>query len=421
MKFLLVSKTADDAGLAYRVQEEGNDVKLYVKDPKAKRLFSGLVPRVEKWEEEYDEDTIIVFGMVGQGKEADILRAAGFKVYGASEIADDLELKRDFGLERAKQFGIEIPESADFTDFEAAASWVKNLDAPCVFKPEHNKDGVKTFVSQSPEQMIRMFDHYKELWKDKIDFVMQEVKEGAEVSSEVWCCNGVIVPNSYNNTWETKRFMNDDYSCMTGCMSSTVKFNACPPLYDETFGKMEDWLKQVKYHGPLDINCIVGYDGTPYMLEWTARMGYSAVYAFCAGLNMDVGEYLATLASGEIPEIEPSNEWLGALRITVPPYPCEEDKPMKETEGLPIDLGDLDEHIWPLDVEMKDGKLCCSGYIGIIAEITDSHPNLSVLWDYIYDRADIIEVPEIQIRTDCYENAIDRINSLSSMGLCDLE
>jgi len=738
MKFRLISKSADGLGLAFRIKEEGNDVSFYLKDEKAKHLYEGILPRVDNPVEGIDKDTIVIVDMVGWGKEVDALRKTGFKVYGASTIADTMELERDFGLDLADNLGIEVPYSEDFDNFEDAIKLVKKRDTAFVFKPEHNKEGVKTFVSQSPEQMIKMLEHFKNIWKGKVDFVMQEVMEGSEVSSEVWCIDGLIVPNSYNNTWETKRFLNDDYGPNTGCysedteiltdsgwkhyrnlfigekvltlnprtgiseyqpieaiweykwewplyhfqnktldllvthdhnmavykegcittikadkliaakdsrynfirkslwiaedreyfrlpaykdkpalqismdnwlaflglyiaegcasgnavrisqkihkpemetiiknsmfryyrikdgwgissaqlvaylsklghshakyipreflmlssrqlkilfasmmmgdgsihkngqrtyytsskqlandvqellqkigsegiirirdrigcpvncktkgvtrylsyeiierrkktsvcrkvkhdlepyygnvwcitvpnhtiyvrrngnavwcgncMSSTVKFNALPELYEQLFNeKTQHWLKLQKYNGPIDINCIIS-DGVPYMLEFTARMGYSAIYALCEGLNMDIGEFFAQCASGQAPDLDPSGDWLGALRATIGPYPHVDEAP--ECLGIPIDFGGDLTHIWPLDVMKKDKEFFCSGYDGIICEVTGADSNLDEMWLSIYELADSLEIPEMQIRSDCLWDAKKRIEEV---------
>ena len=353
-KFRLISKTADGIALAFRLKQEGHSVDFYLKDDQAPHLYKGILDRVDSPVAGIDKDTILLIDMCFVGKEADALRKQGFRVYGGSDIADKLELDRGFGLDVAGNAGIEVPYSEDFQSFDKAIDFLekRDEDGGWVFKPEKNKEGIATFVSSDKDEMIEMLEHYKEIWTGKVDFILQEVKEGIEVSSEVWCVNGIIVPNSYNNTFETKRFLNDDLGPNTGCQSSTVKFNALPNLYDQTFKKLEKWLKLQKYNGPLDINCIIS-DGVPYMLEWTARMGYNAIYALVEDID-DLGGFFAALANGEMPEIEPTDDWLGALRITIPPYPHVENAP--ETEGKPVrglDATDyfsaIDfEHIWPL-------------------------------------------------------------------------
>jgi len=169
----------------------------------------------------------------------------------------------------------------------------------------------------------------------------------------------------------------------------------------------------------LDINCIIAYNGVPRMLEWTARMGYSAIYAFCELLNMPISEFIWSIAVGELVHISPSNYWAGALRLTMPPYPSADEAP--ECEGIPILGMNNFDHIWPLDVYKKDEKLFCSGFDAIVAEVTEKHKHLSVMWDVIYDIVRDLEIPECQYRTDAYENVIERINSLASMGFMEME
>jgi phosphoribosylamine--glycine ligase len=413
-KFRIISCTGDGVGLGKRLADEGNEVTLYIEDPKAVKLYDGILPRVKDGWKGLDKDTIVIFDMVKKGKEADKLREQEFLVFGGSDIADKMELDRSFGLPVAENAGIAVPEWDDFQDFESAIKWVKEKDFACVFKPEHNKEGIETYVSTDSEDMIEMLENFSGIWKGKIDFVLQEVKEGIEISSEVWCVNGQIIPNSYNNTLETKRFMNDNLSKNTGCMSSTVKFNLCPDLYGETFGKLENWLKLQKYSGALDINCIIS-DGVPYILEWTARMGYSAIYAFIQGLNMPFGEFIASIANGVMPDLQPSDEFLGALRISIPPYPMVEEAP--ETEGKPV--RGMDDNCIPLDVMEIEGKFYTSGYDGIICEVVGTGDTPESLWDGLYDTAKQLKIPNIQYRTDCLEDVQERLLDLEEIGLYD--
>jgi phosphoribosylamine--glycine ligase len=419
MKFRLVSKSGDGIGLAHRLAQEGHAVDFWLKDPDGPNLYKGILPRVDRWQAGLSTDTILVFDMVGAGGEADEYRAKGFSVVGGSKIADQLELDRGFGLDVAGNHGIEIPTSEDFQDFDKAIAFLEDKDGQgWVFKPEGNKEGVTTFVSQSPEQMIAMLQHFAELWKGKVDFILQEVVDGVEISSEVWVVDGRIVPGSYNNTLEQKRFCDGDLGPNTGCMGSTVKFNLCPRLYEETFGKLVGWLGSQKYSGPLDINCIVDWDGRPHMLEWTARFGYSAIYAMIEGLGMPLGEFLAALAAGEAPDLNPSSDWLGALRLTIPPYPHVEEAP--ECEGIPIlGLDPRDEHTWPLDVMLEGEALACSGFDGIICEVSGAAMELDSLWQGLYARAREIQIPEVQYRTDHIEDVTRRVNELADLGYCD--
>jgi phosphoribosylamine--glycine ligase len=415
--FLLISKSGDGIGLAHRIQLEGNNVKFYLEDEKGESLYDGILERVPDWKKAITSDTIVVCDMVGVGKEMDELRKGGIPVVGGCKLADELELDRAFGLSVAENHGITIPESESFQDFKSAVEYLEDQeeDDGFVFKPEGNKEGVKTTVSRDTREMIALMGHFENLWKGKVDFILQRVVKGVEISSEVWCASGKIIDGSYNNTLEQKRFLNDDLGPNTGCMGSTVKFNLCPRLFTETFAKLTPWLNTSKFNGPLDINCIIDQDGVPHMLEWTSRFGYSAIYAMIEGLGMPVSDFLAAMASNQEVDFGASSQWLGALRMTIPPYPHCEDAPM--AKGIPImDLDLEDPHTWPLDVMIEGGQLVCSGFDGILCELSGAAESLDAMWGGLYGRAAMIHAPEIQYRTDDLLDVERRLYELQDAG-----
>jgi phosphoribosylamine-glycine ligase len=420
MKFRIVSHGGDGVGLARLLATEGHEVSLWLEDADGPDMGKGVIDRVDHIDDNLTDDTIIVFDMSGNGEKADEYRARGFSAVGGSMLADKLELDRAYGIQVAKDAGIAVPESKEFTDFAAARDYidseVDNDDAGFVFKPNDNKEGVTTFVSTNAEQMLDMLATFEERWKGEVSFVLQKVVDGVEISSEVWCVKGEIVPGSYNNTLEQKKFMPGNLSKNTGCMGSTVQFNMCPKLFDLTLAKLAPWLKKNKYTGPLDINCIVDGEGTPWFLEWTPRFGYSAIYAMVEGLDMPLGDFLEKIAKEESFSIEPSDQWCGALRITMPPYPMSDDAP--ETKGMPL-LGFTleDEDIWPLDVMEKDGKLQCSGFDGIVCEVSAYADSPDELWAMLYERAQSLIIPEMQYRTDNLQDVEDRLWKLAAVGL----
>lgn len=89
---------------------------------------------------------------------------------------------------------------------------------------------------------------------------------------------------------------------------------------------------------------------------------------------------------------------------------------MSKTPPYDTDIDDFD-HIWPLDVMMThQGQLVCSGFDGIILEITGSNSSLENLWSDIYDIAESLKIPNKQYRTDVLENAQNRIEQLTEIG-----
>jgi phosphoribosylamine-glycine ligase len=411
MKIRMIANHCECLGLAWLLKNEGHDVSLFIEGKNYKNAYVGIVKKAEAPVEGIDKDTVIFFASTGFGKQADALKKSGFKVFGDSVLSDDLEFDRSFGIEVARNAGIKIPQFEEFRDFKDAIEFVKNSDCAWVFKPNDPPDNIETYVSSSAEDMIRVLTYYSGTWKGRTEFILQEVIDGTEVSSEVWVVNGNIIPLSYNNTWETKRVMNDDLGKNVGCMTSVNKFNGVPWLYDKTVGKMKSWLKTQKFTGLFDANCIVDRDGEPWFLEWTPRIGCSSIFSCLAGMNVNFGELINMLSLGEIPELEPSEDWLGALRVAIPPYPLED---CKKSEGVLVDgIGiDEDQRIYPMDVKIEKDRLLMAGCDGIVCEITGTGSNLEGMWADIYAIADDLQIPNKMYRTDAMENAKERIEEL---------
>jgi phosphoribosylamine-glycine ligase len=411
MRTRLITKNCDAIALLYRIWKEGNNVDFWVKEAKARPSYEGILPQVKNWSEKLTKDTICLFDMVGMGSIADDLSKKGFPVYGGGKLNDTLELDREFGVKIAKAGGVKIPSYERFKSFDKATAFIKGSKTGWAFKPQDNKSPVKTYVSQTTDEMLEMMEWFKKSWKGKVDFILQGKIDGTEVSTEAWYVNGEFVPNSINSTIELKRLMEGDKGPNTGCMGSVVWFwkKQNPKIYKHTLARIEPFLKRHKYNGPLDMNCIVSdKDGLPYFLEFTSRFGYNALYAAIPELE-PIDEFLAKCARGELPTIRPSYKWTGAVRVSIPPYPYDVDA--KQTAGRPLDLKP-DENIWLLDVKYDGKKLVTAGVDGVICEVTGIADNLAELGKGIYKRIGNLKIGDKQYRTDLIEVANQRLNQL---------
>ena len=373
MKFFIVDRFGDSLGVAWRLQYEGHEVKLFLEDKQAQGQFKGILEQItieegEKWNPDY-----IIFGMVGFGKEADRL-SKKFPVFGASSIMDRLEYDRKFALQTLKKAGIKIPKHEEFKNAAEADKFLTANPGKWVLKPFGNKGNDLTYVGEDAKDLAE-FIHREE--KNLSDgFLLQEFVKGLEISTEVFYSEGIpILPS--NNTFETKKFMNDDLGPTVGCSSSVVwkSFNNLP--YNKTLKKLEPFMKETKYTGPLDINCIISdKDKQMYALELTGRLGYSAIYALMK-LVPELGEFIADVCDG-ISEAPYKEGYAAALRVTIPPYPLDDKNPdnkdkllvplyNQRAKGVPIEV-EFGEDIIPLDVCEENKKFVCSGFDGIVAK-----------------------------------------------------
>lgn len=411
--FRLISKSGDALALLLRIADEGQKVDFWIKSAKAKASFKGILPQINDWRCGLKKDTVYLFDMVGLGSIAEQLKKAGFEVYGGGKLNDALELNREWGIKLAEISGLKVPEYKKFTSFAKGIEFVTKSDKVWVFKPTDNKSPAYTYVSTDKDDLIEMLSYFQKIWQGKVDFILQERIDGVEISTECFYVNGKSVPNSLNSTIEQKRFFEGDKGENTGCMNSIVRFwkNQNPKIYRLTLKKIEPFLKRFKYNAPLDVNCIISNkDHLPYFCEFSARIGYNAVYAFCEGLNMELGKFFSALASGQIPKLNPSYDWLGAVRVSIPPYPSEErceksaNKPIRGIESL--------NHVHLLDVKFNDNQLLSAGVDGAIAEVTGKGATLTELGNNVYDVVKHLKIPDMRYRADMITGNREKINTL---------
>jgi phosphoribosylamine-glycine ligase len=416
----LISKYGDGLGIAFRIANEGNDVCFWIKDPKYRGIYKGILKETNSIIENMSKDSNVIFDMSSMGEIYEKL-SKRCNCYGAGLLQDKMEEDREFGIVLAEKSGLEILEHHEFKSFEDARKFLVSSKKLWVFKPMGDDNGFTYSDSEDTQDLIEMLDYFEGRWKGKVDFLLQEKVIGYEISTELWFVDGHPIMETLNSTWETKRFMTDELGQQTGCSSSIVKFwNGKEPLiYKETIKKMLSALKIDKYNGPLDVNTMVTDKKDVYFLEFTPRIGYSAIYAFLEGLDIKVGEFFKSLCEGKKPKINPTSDWLGSIRISIPPYPFEPkdfNVTNKFNQNIPIRGIDSFEHIWLLDVNLEDNKLVSSGHLGIICEVTGKNKTLKGLEKDIYGLIDKLKIPNIQYRTDAITVIEDEINKLQQLG-----
>lgn len=430
MKFLLVSNHGDFAGGALRLQEEGNEVSVYIQEDTAKDTLEGLVPHVRSLPEGLRRGPdIILFDMVRNGSLADRLRKTGHTVIGASAFQDKIELDRMFGMDMAKRQGIKVPEYTKFgrAQWKQAAEFAKKNKKAYVLKPLGNANVELTYVAKDAEDMARFLEWASTTGKIESDFILQEKIDGLEISTEVWFSKGIPVFPP-NGTMEEKKFMAGNVGPNTGCQGSVVwPYPASEPrIVQQTLKKLYPGLKAMEYTGCLDINTIVAEDGKAYFLEFTARFGYSAVYAYAEILNDDLGKVIHDCAKGTLKKMDVRNEFGMAIRLTVPPYPLESHSEghgpiVRESKDKPLRHVPLG-HSWLLDV--KSGKsrdeLLTAGIDGAILEVTSAGHSVEEAKTILYERVKEVDLPDMQYRNDIGDRPKEQLAKLRSLGFSEM-
>jgi phosphoribosylamine--glycine ligase len=418
MKFLLYSQSGEGAQILKRIELEGNECALFVKDKVYKSVFDGLLEKTENPDSFIDEDTVIIFDMSGNGSIADSWRSSGHFVYGASEFSDKLEHDRKFGFETMKKAGIQIPDYKEFSSFEIGREYVRSANKRLVFKPSGSMPTKLTYCSKDAEELIAYMKFVEKQFGKNIDsFVLQDFIEGVVVSSEMFCQNGdLILP--FNHTVEVKKSMNDDLGPSTGC-SGNITWT-CDENYiiQSGIAKMKDICKKEQFTGQIDLNAVVSDQGV-FGLEYTPRFGYDATPTLLSLLEIDLGEFFSNIARGESSEISIQNKYAGGVRVTIPPYPVETEKDPEEfspSTGIPIlNYEEYEQELYFYEVALVDDQLCHSSGTGVIACAMGIGQDAAASLLRPYDILENLVIPDKQYRTDLEQVLPEMISNLEEI------
>lgn len=399
MRFFFISECGDGLGLAVRMQLEGHDVQAWVRDDEASKRCRGILEL--RTPERLDRDTIVISDCTGSGVFCDGLRLAGLQVIGGSVLADRLEQDRHYAEEVMQACEIATPKTKYFTEWPAATKFVEATEERLVFKPEGELSGVvPSYVATDQEEMIEVLKN-AEAKHPKIapEFALQEFIEGTCVSTECWF-NGSNFVRPFNHTIERKQFLNGDLGPSGGCSGNIVW--ACDEdgceICKATVSKLEDFLRESMYSGPIDVNAVVSEVGV-FGLEFTPRFGYDATPTLlCALLDERIGDFFYEVLNTDGYEQPLLEGFAAGIRVTLPPWPSEK---YDAAEGVPLrGLKNL-EHFYPYDLmRAVDGELCSSGAFGIVGVALGHGETIEDAFVEAQRYADKLRLPDKQYRTD---------------------
>ena len=427
--FLFISKQGDSWTLAQRVTEEGHRAVVYINEEKHRTLGNGLVEKSPvhevlidskgKVDQEvlkritYPKPDCIVFDMVGEGygEVADQLKKK-FPIIGGSKWSNQVELDRPYGSRVMRMMGIDAPKTFTFTDYQVAIRFVKDTRKAYVYKPSGNQPTTTTYVAQGPEDMIGMLEYYSDV---KEEFELQERVDGIEVSTELWF-NGKETLN-VNHTFEEKALMEGDIGPKTGSMGSVVCIGSTSSrLYKEGVGKLLPALRRINYRGPVDLNTIITKDKV-YGLEFTARFGYDAIFAFRELYRGRVNDLLYSFATGVARFVNTKPGWGIGVVLCLEPYPIADEIDDYSRDILLQGFGPHNlRHIWFYDVYRKGDRYACAGNGGNLMSITAMGDTVREARRRAYRTISNLVVPDVMYRRDIGSRVVGDYGQLKEWG-----
>lgn len=421
-KFLFVSTEALIGDLAWKIKNEGHDVKLYIQYKDGKDVCDGFIDKIENWEDFKDWADIIVFDDVGFGAVADKLRKEGKLVVGGNAYTDKLEIDRDFGYKEMIDAKVNVIPSWIFTDFDEAISFVQKNPARYVIKPsgiQQEDQKELSFIGEEEDgkDVLEVLDHYKLKWSKQIkSFQLQKFISGVEVAVGAFF-NGEDFLYPINVNFEHKKLFPGNIGPSTWEMGTSMYWSQPNTIFNETLFKMKDKLKQSGYVGYIDINCIVNGKGI-YPLEFTSRFGYPTINIQVEGILNECGEFLYALVKKDEFELKTKKGFQVGVVIAVPPFPFTDPKAFKrysEDATIIFKKPNLDGvHLG--EVKLVDDNWVLAGFDGYALIVVGTGTTMEEARKQVYNKVSNIIIPNMFYRTDIGERWFTDSDKLFAWG-----
>ncbi len=423
-RFLFVSIIGLCVDMAWQVQKEGHEVKLYISDDDD-GIGDGFFTKVSNWRAEVEWADVIVFDDVeGQGAHAERLRAQGKLVFGGTSYTDRLEDDRSFGQEELKSHDIPTLSYWSFTDFDEAIKYVRDNPGAYVLKPSGQAQNYKGLLLVGQEEdgsdIIRMLETYKRAWANKIKvFQLQKKVNGVEVAVGAFF-NGHRFITPINVNFEHKKLFPGELGPPTGEMGTSMFWSSPNKLFNATLKRFEETLAREHYVGYIDLNCIVNGNGI-YPLEFTSRIGYPTIHIQQEGIFMPTSEFIWNLVTGADFELKTKKGFQVGVLLAAPPFPFEDKRLFEMTskdtvivfkkrgngEAQGVHLGDL---------KLVNDEWVLAGYMGIAAIVVGSGQTMRQAQQQAYGRIQNILVPNMYYRTDIGDRWVEDSDKLHNWG-----
>ena len=422
-KFLFISWESLSGDLAWKIQNEGHQVKCWIKEVTDE--YDGFLEKVGgEWKDHVDWADVVVFDDTAFGKDADALRKAGKAVVGGSEYTDKLEMSREFGQAEMKRLGMLTLPSWDFDDYNKALQFLKENPGRYVYKPSGkvSSDWSGFLLLGKEEDGNDLYEilksNKKVLSKNIKEFQFQKHVVGVEVGASAFF-NGEKFITPILTAFEHKRLFPREIGPMTGEMGTSMFWSEPNVLFKETTGKMEEGLRKAGYVGYIDVNCIVNGRGI-YPLEFTSRFGYPTINIQQEGVLSEWGDFLYALAHHQDFQLRTKRGFQLGVVIVTPPFPYDDPSEVELYKDLSIIFRKNNlEGVHISDVKMTEGVWRTAGGSSYHLIITGSGTTMEEARKQAYTRVENIILVNMIYRQDIGASWTEDSDRLWAWGYLD--
>ena len=434
MRFLGVGDSCDLGALYLRLLADGHEVKVFVGDPMCRGTLAGMVEHTTDWSAELDwiqaagADGIILFENVAgeRGALQDSLRNSGYFVVGGSRFGDRLENDRSFAQDILAGLGMSTAKTWNFADLAEGERFIAANPGRYVLK--FNGPGFSptdNYIGQSPDgRDVRAMLAARLRNRDDAaaDFILMERLYGIEMGVGAYF-NGQRFLSPACLDWEHKRFFAGDLGELTGEMGTVVTYDRTRRFFEQTLGRVENYLREARHCGYVNLNTIVNEHGI-WPLEFTCRFGYPGFAILDPLQETSWAALFHAMVHGTDLALATRRGFAVGIVLTTPPFPYTRKK-VAEAVGLPVllppDLSAEDRaHIHCGEVGMQGDQLVTSGVYGWTMVTTGTAATIAEARHNAYRLAATIHSPNLRYRLDIGDRLMaGEFATLETLGLLD--
>ncbi len=432
MKVLIMDIEGGGTGinLALRAQDWEHQVKYWMptRAGKPREYGDGLLDKPAEWEPQMDWADLII--LTGNNKYSGPLNeyfGKGYPIFGANIRGAELELDRGKGQEILKSNGVKTIPYEVVKSPEEGIALIKETGKAYAMKPWGGEaDCALTYVSRAPDDGIFTLDKWKREGLFKGQLMMQEKIDGIEMGIAGW-----FGPGGWNaafeESFEHKKFMNDDLGPNTGEMGTVIRHVTESKLFDVALEPVTDYLHSINYVGDCSVNCMIDDKGRVWPMEFTTRLGWPDFNIRQEVIQGDPIKWMKGLVDGE-DLLHVSNKIAVGVIMAHGDFPHEHDAPEKWAD-YPI-YGITDEnfkHLHLQQVKQDKGFLWLGGKLqrpkmyltagSYVMVVTGSGQSVSAAAQKAYDICWDIKWPSnLMFRTDIGKRLEKQLPKLRGMG-----
>ncbi|MGB8819076.1 MAG: phosphoribosylamine--glycine ligase [Rhizobiaceae bacterium] len=336
---------------------------------------------------------------------ADVLVAAGIKVFGPTAAAARLEGSKGFTKDLCAEFNIPTAAYGRFNNAPKAKAYVRSVGAPIVIKADGIAAGKGVVVAMTLSEALEAVDACFEgaFGAAGAEVVVEAFLEGEEASFFCLCDGKIAIP--FGTAQDHKRVGDGDTGPNTGGMGAYSPASIMTP---ELTAQVMSQIIEPTMRGMAQMGCpfagvlfaglILTADG-PKLIEYNTRFGDPECQVLMMRLADDLLPILMAAADGDLDGYAPrwSNDKAVTIVMAADGYP---ELPLKGTVIRGIGAAELQPHVrvFHAGTELQGSELVAIG--GRVLNVTATGATVRLAQQRAYDGVDEIDWPEGFCRTD---------------------